>query len=367
MYLDYNNKKKESEILQESSKHILKEEPSKNINHFFLGDNFNILSGLNNTDFHNSIDLVYIDPPFATNNSFYIDKSGRASTISHKNEGILAYNDELVEEEYLEFIRERLIIIRELMSEKGSIYLHIDYKIGHYIKIIMDEVFGKENFLNDITRKKSNPKNFSRKAYGNEKDLILFYAKNKGENIFNNVRKTPSKKEIEKKYTKIDNDGKRYNTIPIHAPGESSGDTGKKWNGIFPPEGRHWRTSREKLDDYNKKGLIEWSKNNNPRLKKYETDYKGSKIQDIWLDYKDPQYPKYPTQKNQKMLDMIIKQSSNEDSFVLDAFSGSGSTLLSALKYGRKFLGIDKSKESFNVAKKLLSEDLFTEIKFHEN
>lgn len=97
------------------------------------------------------IDLVYIDPPFATGGRF-IFSSDHVSTISRVNEGKLAYSDELQGEDYLRFLRDRLVLIRELLSDQGSIYLHIDYKIGHYVKFVMDEVFGAENFRNDITR-----------------------------------------------------------------------------------------------------------------------------------------------------------------------------------------------------------------------
>ena len=128
---------------------------------------------LNKRDLKGKIDLVYIDPPFATGGNFTIT-DGRASTISNSKNGDIAYSDKLLGNDFLDFIRKRLLLLKELMSEQGSIYLHIDYKIGHYVKIIMDEVFGIENFRNDITRIKCNPKNFNRLGYGNVKDLILF-------------------------------------------------------------------------------------------------------------------------------------------------------------------------------------------------
>lgn len=154
----------------------------------------------------------------------------------------------MTEEEYLEFIRERLILLKELMSDEGSIYLHIDCKIGHYIKIIMDEVFGEDNYMNDITRVKSNPKNFYRKAYGNEKDMILVYRKSHN-NIWNDIKISLEDKEIIKRFPKIDANGRRYTTIPLHAPGETqNGVTGQPWNGIPVPEGRHWRTDPKEFD-----------------------------------------------------------------------------------------------------------------------
>ena len=138
-------------------------------------DNLFALQYLLSNGFAGKIDLVYIDPPYATGGSFTIT-NGRASTISNSKNGDIAYSDTLKGTNFIEFLRERLILIRKLLSERGSIYLHIDYKIGHYVKVMMDEVFGIENFRNDITRVKCNPKNFDRVGYGNIKDLILFYS-----------------------------------------------------------------------------------------------------------------------------------------------------------------------------------------------
>ena len=113
------------------------------------------------------IDLIYIDPPFNSNANYY-HSSQRTAHISSQQSSTIAYRDKFGFEEYLEFVRERLVLAHLLLSDCGSLYFHIDVKIGHYIKIILDKIFGRENFLNEITRIKSNPKNFARKAYGNE-------------------------------------------------------------------------------------------------------------------------------------------------------------------------------------------------------
>ena len=264
--------------------------------------------------------------------------------------------------EYIEFMRERLVLLRELLSESGSIYLHIDTKMGHYIKVIMDEIFGIDNFKNDITRIKSNPKNFMRKAYGNQKDVVYFYAKKKDKNIFNNVTIQLDENEKVKMFKKIDESGRRYNTVPVHAPGETNGKTGSEWRGMLPPSGRHWRTDPNELDKLDEQGLIEWSKNGVPRIKKFADEHKGKKIQDIW-NYIDPAYPLYPTEKNLKMLEMIIEQSSHKDSIVLDCFAGSGSTLLAAQNLGRKWIGIDQSDVSLKVITKRFSATSYEHIK----
>ena len=255
---------------------------------------------LENKNMKGKVDLVYIDPPFATNGNFTIT-DGRASTISNSRNGEIAYADKLIGKDFIEFLRERLILLKKLLSEKGSIYLHIDYKIGHYVKIIMDEIFGKNNFRNDITRIKCNPKNFNRKAYGNIKDLILFYSKTNNLN-WNDPKISFTDEDIKKLFKKIDKNGRIYATIPLHAPGETeNGKTGQEWQGIKPPKGRHWRSKPEVLEELDKKGLIEWSKTGVPRKKIYADEREGKKIQDIW-EFKDPQYPNYPTEKNLNLL-----------------------------------------------------------------
>lgn len=302
------------------------------------------------------IDLVYIDPPYNTNQIFSVS-TGRANTISRENNGVVAYNDVMKSNDYIKFMYDRLVMIYELMSEKGSIYVHVDTKIGHYIKIILDEIFGVSNFINDITRIKANPKNFGRKAYGNEKDMILFYVKNKSSYIWNNIKYTLSQAEINKNYSKTDVDGRKYTTIPLHAPGETKdGITGQPWRGMLPPKGRHWRTNPIEFDKMDENGLIEWSKNGNPRIKKYADEHGGKKVQDVWV-YKDPQNPIYPTQKNIDMLKFIISQSSNDDSVVMDCFAGSGTTLLAAASMKRKFIGVDSSKVAVDIIKSRLDTD----------
>ena len=350
MELKFDNKLTEKQILLNANKIETRFEMEDNTSILFKGDNFEALSILLKK-FKNKINLIYIDPPFNTDQEFFVSADGRANSISHSKNDIIAYSDKMSTEEYLEFIRERLVLLRELLSDNGSIYLHIDYKIGHYIKIIMDEIFGKNNFRNDIARIKSNPKNFYRKAYGNEKDLILFYTKNYKNNIWNDIKVPLDENDIAKRFSKIDENGRRYTTIPLHAPGETkNGPTSKPWRNIPVPKGRHWRTNPEEFDKMDAEGLIEWSSTGNPRIKKYADEHNGKKIQDIWR-FKDPQNPKYPTEKNSKMLEQIILQSSNKDDYVLDCFAGSGTTLKVANKLDRKWIGVDISDVAIDVIK----------------
>ncbi len=292
------------------------------------------------------VDLVYIDPPFATNGNFIISND-RATTVSKPRKGTIAYSDKITGKDFIEFLRKRLLLLKDLLSEKGSIYLHIDYKIGHYVKVLMDEVFGIENFRNDITRIKCNPKNFKRIGYGNIKDMILFYTKT-SRPIWNEPLQDYSEEDLKRLFPKTKN-GRRYTTVPIHAPGETkNGKSNQPFKGIYPPKGRHWRTDVETLNKWDEQGLIEWSKNGNPRKIIYADEQKGKRVQDVW-EFKDPQKPTYPTEKNLDMLKLIIKTSSNEDSIVLDCFCGSGTTMLAAHLLGRKWIGIDQSEHAINA------------------
>jgi adenine-specific DNA-methyltransferase len=363
MILQYPNKKSEQQIFDEIPDCILV--PKNHINShnkLFEGNNLLILKKLIvDYQFSGKIDLIYIDPPFATNNVFTITES-RSNTISSGKNGKIAYADTLKGSDFLEFLRERLVLLKTLLSDSGSIYLHIDYKIGHYVKIIMDEIFGIENFRNDIARVKCNPKNFARKGYGNIKDLILFYSKT--ENPIWNEPKTPYSKEDKiRLFPKSDKDGRRYTTIPLHAPGVTeNGKTSHFFKGISPPSGRHWRTNVETLEGWDEDGLIEWSENGNPRKKIYLDEQEGKRVQDIW-ELKDPQYPVYPTEKNNDLLNLIIKTSSNPESLVLDCFCGSGTTLKAAQENGRNWIGIDQSEEAIlQTMRKLktVTGDLFT-------
>jgi adenine-specific DNA-methyltransferase len=317
-------------------------------NKLIFGDNLHILKNLyedNNICGH--VNLIYIDPQFSTKQEFKTRDDEQA------------YFDYLVGSEFVEFIRKRLVFMHELLSDNGSIYIHLDQKMGHYIKIIMDEVFGQDNFRNDITRIKCNPKNFKRKAYGNTKDVIYFYSKVnvKGNHVIWNDYLPPSENsELEKRFKKIDKNGRRYATTPLHAKGETkNGVTGQPWKGMDPPKGRHWRYAPEELTKLDEQGLIEWSKSRNPRKIIYADESLGKKVQDVW-EFKDKGINTsiYPTEKNEELLDFIINNSSRKGDLVLDCFSGSGTTLHAAEKFGRRWIGIDNSKTAIEISKKKL-------------
>ena len=142
---------------------------------------------------------------------------------------------------------------------------------------------------------------------------------------------------------------------PLHAPGETAnGVTGGAWRGVAPPKGRHWRTDPKTLDAWDAQGLIEWSANGVPRKKIFADERRGKRMQDIW-EFKDPQYPAYPTQKSLELLKHIIGASSNEGGLALDCFCGSGTTLLAAQSLNRRWIGIDRSPAAIKAAQKRLA------------
>ena len=365
MRITYDNKKSERDILENTPRadlYVVSGEGAKN--KLIHADNLYALKALLD-DYAGKVDLIYIDPPFATNGHFKISED-RANTISSSNDDAIAYSDTLIGAEFLEFLRERLIFLRELLSDRGSIYLHIDYKIGHYVKLIMDEVFGRDMFRNDITRIKCNPKNFQRKGYGNIKDLILFYSKSINP-TWNHPAIPHSEEEVARLFKKVDKDDRKYTTKPLHAPGETTnGNTGKEWRGVKPPKGRHWRSDPAVLEELDSQGLIEWSSTGVPRKKIYLEESSGKKMQDIW-EFKDPQYPQYPTEKSFDLLKFVIEASSNEGDLVLDCFAGSGTTLVAAQSLNRNWIGIDQSEPAIKVVQKRLKNvpsNLFSKVEY---
>ena len=328
------------------------------MNMLIQGDNLVALEYLADS-WTDRVDLVYIDPPYATNN-VYSTSPGRGATISAARDGKPAYADNLSGAAYLKFLAARLRWAHRLLKREGSIYVHIDAKVGHRVKALMDDIFGIDYFRNDITRIKCNPKNFQRKGYGNIKDMILFYTKS-DRFTWNDARIPLTEEEIKERYNKVDALGRRYTTVPLHAPGETrNGATGSPWRGMTPPPGRHWRSAPDELERLDALGLIEWSATGNPRKIVYAdaAATAGKKLQDVW-EIKDPQYPEYPTQKPIELLEIIIKASSHPGDTVLDFFCGSGTTMIAAERLGRRWIGIDQSPEAIACVKRRMQGSEF--------
>ncbi|MEA3310647.1 MAG: site-specific DNA-methyltransferase, partial [candidate division WOR-3 bacterium] len=312
-------------------------------NRLYFGDNLPILATLlEDSSVSGKVTLAYIDPPFATRSVF--------KSRAQKD----AYHDLLEGENYVKFMEERLILLREILSKEGSIYVHLDENMAFEIKIVMDQIFGKSNFRNWIIRKKCNPKNYTRKKYGNIADYILFYTKS-NKYVWNRPYQPWTSERAKQEYQYVEKEtGRRYKKVPIHAPGTRNGKTGKPWKGMLPPPGKHWQFPPLILDEMDARGEIYWSPSGNPRRKIYLDESNGVPIQDIWLDFKDAHNQNikitgYPTEKNPDMLAQIIQTSSNPGDLVLDCFSGSGTTLAVADKLVRRWIGVDNSVEAIST------------------
>lgn len=348
MHLTYSGKKSANDLMKTPKseliniwKKIKKDTDTRNF--LCYGDNLPIMAKLlDDRKIAGKVRLVYIDPPYSTQTAFHSRK------LSH------AYEDNLTGAEFIEFLRARLIMLRELLAEDGSIYLHLDEKMIFHIKLIMDEIFGANNYKNCIVRKKCNPKNYTRKKYGNISDYILFYTKS-DQYVWNRPIEPWTEDRALKEYQYIEKKtGRRYKKVPIHAPGVRNGETGKPWRGMLPPPGKHWQYTPQKLDIFDAEGKIYWSPNGNPRRKVYLDENPGVSVQDIWLDYRDAHNQNiritgYPTEKNPELLKRIIEASSNPDDIILDCFCGSGTTLDVAHRLERRWIGIDNSVEAMRT------------------
>lgn len=311
-------------------------------NRLYHADNLSVLATLmQDKEIAGKIKLVYIDPPFSTDASF--------ESRDQKH----AYDDCLTGSEFVESLRERLIFIHRLLADDGSLYLHLDERMVFHFRIILDEIFGIKNFRNCITRKKCNPKNYTRKSYGNVSDYILFYTKSDNY-VWNRPMEEWSETKILKEYQYIDNDDRRYKKVPIHAPGVRNGETGKEWRGKLPPQGKHWQYKPSTLEEMDARGEIYWSANNNPRRKIYLENSAGIPVQDIWMDMCDAHNQNihitgYPTEKNSDILTRIIEASSNSGDIIMDCYAGSGTTLDVASQLNRQWIGVDRSDEAIKT------------------
>lgn len=340
----YDGKATEDEVLgmQYSQYEVIQQINGGGKNLLFYGDNLDVLLYLLNNGYKKKINLIYIDPPFAT-----------AANFVNRDQSH-AYSDILRGGEYVEFLRKRLIVMRELLSDDGSIYLHLDGNMAFTLKLIMDEVFGERNCRAFITRKKCSTKNYTKNTFGNISDYIMFYSKSSSY-IWNRPFSPWEYDKMVEQYPCIDErTGRRYKKVPVHAPGTRNGETGKPWRGKLPPKGKHWQYTPEKLDELDAAGEIYWSPTGNPRRMVFCNPDKGIPVQDIWLDYRDSinQSQKttgYPTEKNMDMLKLIVEASSNPGGIVLDCFAGSGTTLGAANESGRYWIGVDNSPESMKA------------------
>ena len=325
------------------------------------------------------VDLVYIDPPFASGADYaktiYIRRNPKVAEAIKKAEETLEdeelrtfeekmYGDVWNKEAYLNWMYENLMAIKSIMSDSASIYVHLDYHICHYVKILMDEIFGEENFINEIIWQKTYSSKKQSDSFGKVHDSIYFYSFNNKPLI--NQLYLSAAEDIEKRYNKIDENGRKYQSISLTQRGQGSP---KKFGDriIAPPDGMHWIWSQENIDKAMAEGIITFTENNFPRYKKYfdEWDGNGNPVHDIWDD-KDvapinswlSEDTGYDTQKSEALLYRIIKSCTpdTQEIVVADFFGGSGVTAKVANDLNRKFIHCDIGINSIETTRDRLKE-----------
>lgn len=343
------------------------------LNRVIYGDNLlamqALLAGNSKTpSLRGKIDLIYIDPPFDSK-ADYRTKVRLPDTDIEQRPTVIeqfAYSDtwEHGTASYLRMIVPRLVMMRELLSEQGSIYVHIDWHVGHYVKVIMDEIFGKDNFINEIVWKKLTAAKSQSKYFSNVKDSILFYTKT--QNVYFKGQFLPVSKD-DKSYPYIEEStGRRFGSFDLTQKGQGPPrNFGDKV--LYPPDGKHWIWGQEKIDKALKEGRIIFTKNGLPRVKKYLDEKIGDYLGDLWTDERiwedDEVAPisanskervNYDTQKPEALLKKIIDASCPDNGIVADFFSGSGTTGAVAEKLGRKWVISDLGKPACMITRKRL-------------
>lgn len=311
------------------------------------------------------VDLVYIDPPFASGADYakkiYVRRNPLVQKAINDAEQQLDNSDMMMFEEkmygdiwdkerYLNWMYENLMAIKEVMSDTASIYVHLDYHIGHYVKILMDEIFGEENFRNEIIWKRSTAHNDST-GFANLHDSIFYYSKS-SELFFETPMVPYSQEYIDNYYNKVDADGRKYLDRDLSAKGLKGSGYSYTWKG---KEG-YWRCPLSTMERLDKENRIYYTSNGTPRYKQYLDEMEGVPAQDLWVDIfavnsQADERVDYSTQKPEALLERIIKASSNEGMVVADFFGGSGVAAAVAHKLGRKFVHGDANINSIQTAR----------------
>jgi adenine-specific DNA-methyltransferase len=318
-------------------------------------------------EFAGKVNLIYIDPPFNTGQDFSFtatvpsDSEGGEEVKFQKEPSVLeqkAYRDTWGGglDSYLQWFYDTCALLRELLTEDGSIYVHLDENVLHYAKVVLDELF-LSRYHNDIIVR-STFSHADANQFGSVHQTLLFYT-NSERYIYKPVFVPYEQDYIAKYYRYADDDGRRWLSCTLTGAGASGGQF--KWKGVSPPPGRHWAFTADKLEAFEAAGKIYWTKNGIPRLKQYMDEMPGMPASDVWWD-KDCQplltwtdeSVGYATQKPESLLERIINASSNEGDLVLDCFVGSGTTAAVAEKLGRRWIACDLGRFSIHTTRKRL-------------
>lgn len=324
------------------------------------------------------VDLVYIDPPFASGADYakkvYIRRNPKVAEAIAQAEQELdvdelkafeekMYGDVWDKEKYLNWMYENLMAIKSIMSETASIYVHLDYHIGHYVKILMDEIFGEDCFRNEIIWQRFTFHSDADK-FGSVHESIFYYSKNCNDYIFNKQYLPFDPKYIEERFNQTDENGRKYGTSDCTAP--AHGATGQPlYFGdklLTPPAGAMWRFSQDNINKMMAAGKIEFTTNGQPRVRRYIDEIEGKAVHTLWTDIfpvnsQAEERVDYATQKPESLLERIIKASSDMNMVVADFFGGSGVTAAVANKLNRKFIHCDIGLNSIQTTRDRLVAD----------
>ncbi len=337
------------------------------MNRLVYGDNLLVLQALLAGDpetgmpsLRGKVNLIYIDPPFDSKADYRTDVTLPGANLMQKPTTLeqFAYVDTWEEGtiSYLKMIYPRLVLMKELLSEAGSIYVHIDWHVGAYVKIMMDDIFGKDNFRNEIIWRRSYSHNDANR-FGAIHDTILYYSKtDKG--IYHPVFIPRTEEETQQEYPYIDEKtGKRFKSVSLNAQGQGEPRTFGDHGLLYPPRGTHWRWSQERINEGLANGIIYFTSTGTPRYKQFPDQIEGKQVQDLWFDFmaissRSNEGVGYATQKPEALLERIIKASSNPGDLVCDFFGGSGTTAAVAEKLGRRWITCDVGKPAALVMRK---------------
>jgi adenine-specific DNA-methyltransferase len=336
-------------------------------NKLIWGDNKLILSSLKNGPLREEIEaqgglkLIYIDPPFDVGADFSMDieigdpAEGATDTFTKKPNILeeIAYRDTWGKgaDSFIAMIYERLVLMRDLLAEDGSIYVHCDWRVNSYIRLILDEVFGKQQYRSQIVWK-SSPGHGDKELYSPKQNNIMFYAKSDSP-IWNQTYQPYEEKYLEQHYQKTEEDGRKFEDDNLTAYGLQGGGYTYEWNGHT----KLWRCPESRMRELDGKDRIYYTRNGVARYKRYLDEMPGSAISDLWgdiprLNSQSRERTGYDTQKPEALLERVISISSNEGDLVADFFCGSGTLAAVAEKLGRKWIVSDLGKFAIHTTRK---------------
>jgi DNA modification methylase len=310
----------------------------------YCGDNLDQLRKLPD----GCVDLIYIDPPFNSNRNYEVfwgeTREKRAFEDRHAST-----------QAYIEFMRPRCVELARVLKKTGSFYYHCDWHASHYVKVMLDQIFGENNFVNEIIWKRYSSHGNVTKSFGRVHDTIFFYVGGPGATW--NPQYVKYTEEYIKNFFKHSDDHGRYRVQNVLNPNTDRPNLKYEWHG----HERVWKWTKEKMQQLHDEGRLVYSSTGYPGLKQYLEEGKGPVLQDIWDDVASLQTSTkerlgYPTQKPVALLERIIKASSNPNDIVLDAFCGCGTALVAAENLGRQWIGIDISPTACRVMAKRLRD-----------